>query len=53
MQAFLNQPGQQMHASLILLFGKTKTLFGKDAAREVKLHFCICYLWKMKEKPAN
>ena len=24
---------RQMHASLILLFGKTKDLFGKDAAR--------------------
>ena len=38
MQVFLNQPWQQMRALLILLFGKTKGLFGKDAARE-KLWF--------------
>ena len=31
-QVFLNQPWRQMFASLILLFGKTKALFGKDAA---------------------
>ena len=34
MQVFLNQLWWQMRASLILLFGKTKTLFGKDAARK-------------------
>ena len=34
MQVFLNQPGRQMRASLILLFGKTKPLFGKDTARK-------------------
>ena len=34
MQVFLNQPWQQMHASLILLFGKTKALFGKDITRK-------------------
>ena len=33
MQVFLDQPWQQMCASLIILFGKTKALFGKDAAR--------------------
>ena len=49
---FLNQHWWQMHASLILLFGKTKAFFGKDTARK-KLHFCISYFWKMKEKPAN
>ena len=38
MQVFLNQPWWQMHTSLILLFGKTKDLFGKDAARK-KLRF--------------
>ena len=32
MQVFVNQPWWEMHASLILLLGKTKTLFGKDAA---------------------
>ena len=48
----LNQPWWQMRASLILLFGKTKAFFGKDIARK-KPRFCICYLWKMKEKPAN
>ena len=34
MQAFLNQPWRQMCPSLILLFGKRKSLFGKDAARK-------------------
>ena len=34
MQVFLNQPGRQMRASLILLFGKTKPLFGKDTVRK-------------------
>ena len=38
MKLFLNQPWQQMRASLILLFGKTKALFGKDATRK-KLWF--------------
>ena len=38
MQVFLNQPWRQMHASMILLFGKTKALFGKEAARK-KLRF--------------
>ena len=33
-EIFLNQPWQQMHASLILLFGKTKAFFGKDTARK-------------------
>ena len=41
-----------MRASLILLFEKTKAFFGKDTARK-KLRFCIHYLWKRKEKPAN
>ena len=36
------QPWRQMRASLILLFGKTKALFGKDAAQK-KLRFCIRY----------
>ena len=51
-EIFFNQHWRQMRASLILLFGKTKAFFGKDTARK-KLHFCILYLWKMKEKPAN
>ena len=35
MQVFLNQPGQQIRTLLlILLFGKTKVFFGKDAARK-------------------
>ena len=33
-EIFLNQHWQQMHASLILLFGKTKAFFGKDTARK-------------------
>ena len=51
-EIFFNQHWRQMRASLILLFGKTKVFFGKDTARK-KLRFCIRYLWKMKEKPAN
>ena len=44
MQVFLHQPWQQMHASLILLFGKTKALFRKDTAREktAYLHKLFC-----------
>ena len=34
MQVFLNQPWRQMRASLILLFGKTKALFGKDTTKK-------------------
>ena len=33
-EVFLNQPWRQMHATVILLFSKTKVLFGKDAARK-------------------
>ena len=33
-QVFVNPPWRQMCASLILLFGKAKALFGKNAARE-------------------
>ena len=51
-EIFFNQHWRQMRASLILLFGKTKAFFGKDTARK-KLRFCIRYLWKMEEKPAN
>ena len=51
-EIFFNQHWRQMRASLILLFGKTKAFFGKDTARK-KLRFCLRYLWKMKEKPAN
>ena len=51
-EIFFNQHWRQMRASLILLVGKAKAFFGKDTARK-KLHFCIRYLWKMKEKPAN
>ena len=52
MQVFLNQPWQQIHPSLILLFGKTKAVFGKDAPRK-KLCFGICYLWETEKKPVN
>ena len=41
MQVFLNQPGQQMHASLILLLGKTKAFFGKDAAGKKCVFACV------------
>ena len=34
MQVFLNEPWRQMCALLILLSGKTKALFGNDAARK-------------------
>ena len=34
MHVFLNQERQQIRASLILLFGKTKALFGKDADKK-------------------
>ena len=51
-EIFFNQHWQQMRASLIPLFGKTKAFFGKDTPRK-KLRFCTPYLWKMKEKPAN
>ena len=51
-EIFFNQHWQQMRASLILLFGKTKGFFGKDTARK-KTAFFIRYLWKRKEKPAN
>ena len=33
-QVFLIQPWEQIHALLILLFGKTKALLGKDASGE-------------------
>ena len=52
LQVFLYQPWRQMYIALILLFGKIKALFGKDAASK-KLRFCIRYLWKMKEKLEN
>ena len=43
MHVFQNQPRWQMCALLILLFGKTKGLFGKDAARKktVFLHITL------------
>ena len=47
MHVFLYQPWWQMRTSLILLFGKTKALFGKNAPGK-KLHFIIHYLWKTK-----
>ena len=37
-QVFLNQPWQQMRALLILLFGKTKALFGKQRKKSAFLH---------------
>ena len=52
LQVFLNQPWWQMCASLILMFGKTKSLFGKDATRKKNCVF-IRYLWKTKEKLAD
>ena len=48
MQVFLNQPRQQMHASLILLFGKTKALFGKDDARKKNAFFSYVICGKQK-----
>ena len=33
-EIFFNQHWEQMHASLVLLFGKTKGFFGKDTARK-------------------
>ena len=53
-EIFLNQHWRQMHASVILLFGKAKAFFGKDTARKKTpfLH-SLRYFWKMKEKPAN
>ena len=39
MQVFLNQPWRQMRTSLILLFGKTKVLFEKVAARKKQTVF--------------
>ena len=53
MQVFLDQPWQQMRASLIILFGKTKALFGKDAARKkciIIIIFCIHYTMSCNEK---
>ena len=32
---------------------KNKSSLSKGHRQEKKLHFCIRYLWKMKEKPAN
>ena len=32
---------------------KNKSFLWKGHRQEKKLRFCICYLWKMKEKPAN
>ena len=34
MEVFVNQPWRQMRTSLILMFGKTKALFGKDGIRQ-------------------
>ena len=34
MQVFPNQPWQQIRTSLILLFGKTKALFGTNATKK-------------------
>ena len=35
-------------------FGKTKALFGNLRMLPGKtLGVCICYMWKMKEKPVN
>ena len=38
-QVFLNQSWRQMHALLILLFGKTRALFGKETTRKNKCVF--------------
>ena len=48
MQVFLNQPWRQMRTSLILLFGKTKALFGKDAARKKTVVFAYVICGKRK-----
>ena len=53
-EIFFNQHWRQMRASLNLLFGKTNLKLSLERTPPgKKLHFCIRYLWKMKEKPAN
>ena len=49
MQVFLNQPWWQMRPSLILLFGKTKALFGKDAARKKTVSLHTLFVEKQRE----
>ena len=34
MEVFVNQPWRQMRTLLVLMFGKTKALFGKDGIRQ-------------------
>ena len=48
MQVFLDQPWRQMRTSLILLFGKTKALFGEDTARKEKCVFACVICGKPK-----
>ena len=49
MQVFLNQPWPQMRASLILLFGETKALFEKDAARKKTAFLHTLFVEKERE----
>ena len=48
-EIFLNQHWQQMRASLILLFGKTKAFFGKDTARKNTAFLHTLFVEKERE----
>ena len=47
MQVFLDKPWQQMRTSLIILFAKTKALFGKDAAGKNALLLLLFFVYSM------
>ena len=47
-QVFLNQPWRQIRTLLILLFGKTKALFEKDATRKKNCVFAYVICGKPK-----
>ena len=48
-QVFLNQPWWQMCASLISLFLRTKSLFGKDAARKNSVFLHMSFVENKRE----
>ena len=48
-QVFLNQPWRQTHTLLILLFEKTKALFGRDAARKKTVFFLTLFVGNKRE----
>ena len=48
-EIFLNKHWQQMRASLILLFGKTKAFFGKDTARKKTAFLHTLFMEKERE----